>query len=113
MRLATACPLYTPAAIRGQQPCGLTAPATVEIQLRSPLTRACSSFTSLPPMSRPAEKSWRRPTLRSSSKICGVEWAAAMNQESWTAVAERQRWSSRGRRGTPQQLHLELPSGLH
>lgn len=36
----------------------------------SPCTRACSSFTSLPPMSRPAERSCRLPTLRSSSKIC-------------------------------------------
>lgn len=36
----------------------------------TPLTRCISSLTSLPPMSRPAENSWRAPTRRSCWKIC-------------------------------------------
>ncbi len=53
------------------------------ILISSPLSRACSSFTSLPPMSRAAEKSWRRPTLRSSSKIC----TACAQRDDWLEAA--------------------------
>ena len=46
-------------------------PPGVAISTLSAATRAASSATFLPPMRRPADSSWRRPTFTSSSKIWG------------------------------------------